>query len=86
MVNTSMSREEIREVILDTLKALLPEPVEVTDNTNIVRDLGLDSLAVMNFVMSVEDRLDISVPLDRIAEVQTVDDLVKTVGHLLAEA
>lgn len=81
-----MSRGEIREVILDALKSILTEPREITDSTNIVRDLGLDSLAVMNFVMSVEDRLDISVPLDRIAEVQTVEDLVETVGELLAEA
>ena len=65
--------------------AVLPEPVSITDSTNIVQDLGLDSLGVMNFVMGIEDDLDISVPLDRIAEVQTVGDLVKTISELMAE-
>lgn len=70
---------------MSALTAVLPQPVEITDSTNIVQDLGLDSLAVMNFVMGIEDDLDISVPLDRIAEVQTVGDLVKTISELMAE-
>jgi acyl carrier protein len=79
------SPDEIREIIVGALTAVLPEPVAITDSTNIVQDLGLDSLAVMNFVMGIEDDLDISVPLDRIAEVQTVGDLVKTINELMAE-
>jgi len=70
---------------VSALAAVLPQPVPITDSTNIVQDLGLDSLAVMNFVMGIEDDLDISVPLDRIAEVQTVGDLVTTISELVAE-
>ena len=70
---------------MSALAAVLPQPVPITDSTNIVQDLGLDSLAVMNFVMGIEDDLDISVPLDRIAEVQTVGDLVTTISELVAE-
>lgn len=86
MAKDSMSHSEIMDIIGDALLTFLPQPVEVTvtDRTNIVQDLGLDSLAVMNFVMAVEDSFDISVPLDRIAEVQTVGDLVETVSQLLA--
>lgn len=86
MAKDSMSHSEIRDIIVDALLTFLPQPVEVTvtDRTNIVQDLGLDSLAVMNFVMAVEDSFDISVPLDCIAEVQTVGDLVETVSQLLA--
>ena len=79
------SPDEIRKIIVSALMAVLPEPVSITDSTNIVQDLGLDSLGVMNFVMGIEDDLDISVPLDRIAEVQTVGDLVKTISELMAE-
>jgi len=79
------SPDEIRKIVVSALTAVLPQPVEITDSTNIVQDLGLDSLAVMNFVMGIEDDLDISVPLDRIAEVQTVGDLVTTISELMAE-
>jgi acyl carrier protein len=73
---------DIRNTIFETLRASLEKPVELSDRTNIVNDLGFDSVAVMDFVMEIEDRLDISVPLDRIAEVETIGDLVSTVRSL----
>jgi acyl carrier protein len=73
-------------MIFDTLRSLLHKPVELSDQTSIVNDLGLDSLAVMDAVMEIEDRLDISIPLDRIAEVETLGDLVSTVRDLKQNA
>jgi acyl carrier protein len=83
-MNNSVS--EIRDVIFATMRAQLREPVELTDNTNIANDLGLDSVAVMDFVMEIEDKLNVSVPLDRIAEVQTLGDLVATLHNVLSAA
>jgi acyl carrier protein len=54
----------------------------VTAATSIIRDLGLDSLAVMNFVMVLEDRFDLSIPIDMIADVETVEDLARVVSSL----
>ena len=73
---------DIRNTIFETLRASLGKPFDISDHTNIVNDLGFDSVAVMDFVMEIEDRLDISVPLDRIAEVETIGDLVSTVRSL----
>ncbi len=74
--------DPIRTAVFDTLRAAAGTSVGLSDETNIVRELGLDSIAIMDFVMEIEDRLDISVPLDRIAEVETVGDLVATVRDL----
>jgi acyl carrier protein len=80
------SVSEIRDVVFGTLRATLRSPVELTDQTNIANDLGLDSVAVMDFVMEIEDQLNVSVPLDRIAEVQTLGDLVETLHNVLSNA
>ena len=61
---------------------VLGHPVQITDEIDIVEDLGMDSLGVMNFVMAIEDFYDISIPLDRIAQVQTVGDLTNAVEEL----
>lgn len=74
--------DEIREVIFSTLRAALPQDRPLSEDTQIIEDLGLDSVAVMDFVMEIEDRLDISVPLDKIAEVKTLGDLITTVQTL----
>ena len=80
------SVSEIRDVVFGTLRATLRNPVELTDQTNIANDLGLDSVAVMDFVMELEDRLDISVPLDKIAEIETLGDLIAALRDLKAHA
>jgi acyl carrier protein len=73
---------DIRTIIFDTLRAELPNAGEISDQTHIIDDLGLDSVAVMDFVMEIEDRLDVSIPLDKIAEIATLGDLVATVSSL----
>ena len=73
---------EIREVIFSTLRAALPQERALSDQTHIIEDLGLDSVAVMDFVMEIEDKLDVSVPLDKIAEIETLGDLITTVQRL----
>ncbi|WP_449234586.1 acyl carrier protein [Azospirillum doebereinerae] len=63
--------------------AALPQAArEVGAETNITRDLGLDSLAVMNFVMQLEDRFDVSIPMDRLAGIQTINDLAVAIADL----
>ena len=74
--------QEVRSRISAALQEIVGRPVAISDETDIVNDLGLDSLAIMNFVMALEDEYDISMPLDRMAEVQTVGDLVRTIEEL----
>jgi len=78
--------QEVRSRISAALQEIVGRPVAVSDGTDIVNDLGLDSLAIMNFVMALEDEYDISMPLDRMAEVQTVGDLVRTIEELRGDS
>ncbi|PZQ19373.1 MAG: acyl carrier protein [Ancylobacter novellus] len=72
--------------ISETLESVLNRKVELRPEMNIVNDLGLDSIAVMNFTMALEDRFDISIPLHDMASVVTVQDLLKTIAALRSEA
>ncbi|OYQ33849.1 acyl carrier protein [Niveispirillum lacus] len=77
---------DIVETIIAALVKTLPTPVTVTTETSITRDLGLDSLAVMDFVMVLEDQFDVSIPMERIAEVETIGDLARTISELRGHA
>ena len=72
----------MRDEISEIFEEVLGRPVEISEKTDIIEDLGLDSLGVMNFVMAIEDFYDISIPLDRVAEIQTVGDLMHAVEDL----
>ena len=86
-----MASAEIEAVILKELGKIVREnadangDVSLDANTNIARELGLDSLAIMDLVMALEDHFDISIPLDRIAETETVNELADLVNSLKTE-
>ena len=77
--------DSIEAEIVAVLEARIPPGAQIAPKAKIARDLGLDSVAVMDFVMDIEDHFDISIPLDRIAEVETVDDLKCAVEALLKD-
>jgi acyl carrier protein len=78
----NVANRSVRDDISSIFEEVIGHPVQISDDTDIVEDLGMDSLGVMNFVMAIEDFYDISIPLDRIAQVQTVADLANAVEEL----
>ena len=73
---------DIEAQIVDLLTQRVPAGVNVSAETRIVGGLGLDSVAILDFIMDLEDRFDISIPLDRVAEVQTIGELSRAVEAL----
>lgn len=69
-----------------TASAVMQRPLEVTAESDIGRDLGVDSLTLMNIVMELEDVFELSIPLDRLADVETVGDLANLINDLRAKA
>lgn len=72
----------IEAEILEELAGRVPAGVQLSAQTQIVRGLGLDSVAILDFIMDLEDRFDISIPLDRVAEVQTIAELSRAIEAL----
>ena len=68
--------EEIINAVTEILRPLVPEGQLINAETDLVADLGLDSLKVMKLVETVEDRFDISIPLNILPDVRTVSDFV----------
>jgi len=74
---------DVEAQIIDLLMARVPGGVTVSADTRIAGGLGLDSVAILDFIMDLEDRFDVSIPLDRIATVQTVAELSSAVEALV---
>lgn len=74
--------ENVSKIIIDKLLENPNVPRDIDGNCRITEDLSFDSLAVMNFVMEIEDTLDVSVPLDRLADIRTINDLAQCIVEL----
>ena len=56
-------------------------PYRPTD-TELVGDLGLSSLKIMDLLLEVEDRFDVSVPMNILPDVNTVRDFAQQLEKL----
>jgi acyl carrier protein len=82
----SYNVDNIESDIIEVLKRRVPPGVQVSAQTRIAQGLGLDSVAILDFIMDLEDRFDISIPLDRVVEVENVADLGRAVETLKGAA
>jgi len=59
---------------------------KLTEGTDLLADLGLDSVQVMELLLEAEERFDISIPLNILPSVRTVRDLAQRVQQLMERA
>ncbi len=75
----SVSREDILAKLVGLLQRFNTNNIDLTETTDISTDLNIDSVAVMDFVMEVEDEYDIDIPLNVLSETHTISDLIGVV-------
>ncbi|MFT8365933.1 MAG: acyl carrier protein [Gluconobacter cerinus] len=74
----------ISGMLIEKLLANPQVPRDINGNSKIVEYLAFDRLAVLNFVLYIEDELDVSVPLDKLADIRTINDLAACLHTLKA--
>ena len=77
-----MEYVDVYDQLVEGMQELVKDGTEISGETHIVKDLGLDSLQVMELVMDVEDRLDLSIPVNVIADIHTVGEFARQVYQL----
>ena len=74
---------QIEEGVIDVLKNVSRRPIEPTLASDLVADLGFDSLQVLEVIAELEDRFDISIPLNDVPATRTVAQVVAQVAQLV---
>jgi len=74
---------EILSQLLEILKAFTKEGQQLREETKLVAELGLDSLQVMQVLLKIEDHFDISIPLNNLPTIQTIQELVLEIETLV---
>ena len=59
------------------------EKIEVTVKTNIQEDLGIDSIALMEFIITLEDEFNLNIPDEDVEDIQTMGELVDYLSRRL---
>ena len=77
--------DDILAGLYKIIDEMLEEVPELDENTDLLTDLGLDSLAVMRLVEAVEDEFDLAIPLNILADVKTIKDFSVQLQKMLEE-
>ncbi len=71
--------EEIAKMLAEQLDI----PVsKITLDSNIIDDLGADSLDIVEMLMTLEDNTGKTIPDDKVSQIKTVGDLVEVLNTL----
>lgn len=66
--------------MLDKIRNILTEYADIkgniTEETNLINDLGLSSLDLVSIIVAFEDEFDIEIPDRKLSEIITVGDII----------
>jgi acyl carrier protein len=75
---------DIKEEVISLLSEKLAfDEAEITEDKNLMNDLGIDSLDMAEIVMGVEEKFGLKVDDSETVEIKTVGDLIKKVEELV---
>jgi acyl carrier protein len=80
-----MSADDLERRVIALLARHVRNGIQPRPDTDIVADAGMDSVAVMDFVLDLEEGFDVTIPLDRLSDVRTVSDVVREVRAVVGE-
>jgi len=72
--------------ILDTIRRQLERMAEdsptLTEETDLTKDVDIDSASIMTLVFELEETFDVSVPLNELGDVRTIGELASLIERL----
>ena len=74
---------DVETGVIEVLKNVSRRPIEPTRDSDLAADLGFDSLQILEVVAELEDRFDISIPLNDVPAARTVAQVVAQVQTLI---
>lgn len=81
----TVSEQQILDTICTFLQELQEGDAEITAQTDLREDLGLNSLDAVDLALKLEDEFDIELPDDELAGFETVGDVVAAVERRVGE-
>ena len=73
---------EMSELVRKSL-SLSNTKIEIRPDSDFVKDLGMDSMGLVDFVMMIEDKYNVRIEDDEIKQIKTVENVVDLLNNKL---
>lgn len=75
-----ITAEDIWNIVCSVLQQRNGRNIPLLPETRINSELSIDSVEVLDIVMELEEKFDITIPISALADVETIGDLAKVVA------
>ncbi len=79
-------KNSILQNLCKHLENFVSAEVEITPDTDLINELAIDSVKLLSLIMEIEDEFDISVPINVLTDVHTVQDLASLIFKIKSES
>ncbi|MGF1606662.1 MAG: acyl carrier protein [Rhodothalassiaceae bacterium] len=83
MTQNSVDTETVYQRICTLIEPFNRKGVPLTPQTTFAGDLDLDSLTVMDLVAAIEDEFDIVLPINRLPNLETIQQVAEEVAAIV---
>lgn len=77
--------DKVFQEICAILQRSTPETLTLTPASELTADLNIDSVAAMDLIMHIEDQFGIDIPINLVADLRTLQDLVDVVQQQIRD-
>ena len=77
--------DSILQNLCKHLENFVSSEVEITPDTDLINELSIDSVKLLSLIMEIEDEFDISVPINVLTDVNTVQDLANLIFKIKSQ-
>lgn len=85
-VRSAPTYADVLAAVCDELGKVNTAGIALDETTDITTDLNVDSVAVMDLLFAIEERYDVSVPLNELGEIRTIGELAALVQKIAAQS
>ncbi|MBD3319758.1 MAG: acyl carrier protein [Chitinivibrionales bacterium] len=84
-MDNSEVKGTIRELIIEIAEDMDIEEDKVTDTAHFIEDMGLDSMALLEVLATMEKKFGVSIPESEFPNITSIDKCAVTVEKYLSE-
>lgn len=78
-----MTRKEIKEIVFQTfIDVMADDEAEITENSNIMDDLDMDSIEMQEALSDLEEEFDIEILDSMLKRMITIGDIIDVIAEL----
>lgn len=84
-MDTAEIKESIKDLIVEIAEDMDVEPDKITDSAHFIKDMGLDSMALLEVLATMEKTFGVSIPETEFPNLVSIDKCTETVQKYLSQ-